>query len=323
MPAKSKAQQRYFGMVRAGKIKKPKGMSDEDVEKMASTKHKGLPDRVEEDYDNDDYEPAKNICPECEGGRFPPKEGEVCPRCKGAGEVYESMKDLIGGMTFSTFLIVEQEADTSTVRGYIRSLPIYQEMLKDQEVKGQALKLARSMVDEFGDGPVDSQTQDYIFDQFDELSQQTYKGRTQIGDWKGEEEYQRKQREEKDIESAIDKWEQTTGMSAETGEDLPKRRMHRGATHQAGKFAKARAEMRAFQDAPSPEQATRLATARTRAQAAGAPARGEKMTAAREIFNQDFGEKRPSEIINRMVNEVGMSKPHATTYYYKFKKAAR
>jgi transcription antitermination factor NusG len=48
MPAKSKAQQRYFGMVRAGKIKKPEGMTNKEVEKMASTKHKGLPDKVEE-----------------------------------------------------------------------------------------------------------------------------------------------------------------------------------------------------------------------------------------------------------------------------------
>jgi hypothetical protein len=33
----------YFGMVASGKIKKPKGMSKEEVDKMAKTKRKGLP----------------------------------------------------------------------------------------------------------------------------------------------------------------------------------------------------------------------------------------------------------------------------------------
>ncbi len=48
MPAKSKSQQRFFGMVRSGKIDKPEGMSDADVKKFAKTKHKGLPEAVPE-----------------------------------------------------------------------------------------------------------------------------------------------------------------------------------------------------------------------------------------------------------------------------------
>lgn len=43
MPATSKAQRRYFGMVHAGKKPRPEGMSKEAVEHMASTKEKGLP----------------------------------------------------------------------------------------------------------------------------------------------------------------------------------------------------------------------------------------------------------------------------------------
>jgi hypothetical protein len=61
MPAKSKAQQRFFGVVKsmqqgdtpkkgeAGKA--AKSMSKKEVEKYASTKHKGLPDKVKEDID--------------------------------------------------------------------------------------------------------------------------------------------------------------------------------------------------------------------------------------------------------------------------------
>lgn len=45
MPAVSKAQQRFFGMVHAGKIPKPKGMKKKDVKKFAKTKHKDLPEK--------------------------------------------------------------------------------------------------------------------------------------------------------------------------------------------------------------------------------------------------------------------------------------
>ena len=59
MPSKSKAQQRFFGMVDAykkgemknasSKIKKAaRGMSMDDVKDFAETKHKGLPEKVEE-----------------------------------------------------------------------------------------------------------------------------------------------------------------------------------------------------------------------------------------------------------------------------------
>lgn len=45
MPAKSKKQQEYFGMVESGKIPPPKGMNMEQVKEFASTKHAGLPER--------------------------------------------------------------------------------------------------------------------------------------------------------------------------------------------------------------------------------------------------------------------------------------
>jgi hypothetical protein len=42
-PAKSKKQQEYFGMVSAGKIPRPKGMNEKQVEEFASTSRKNLP----------------------------------------------------------------------------------------------------------------------------------------------------------------------------------------------------------------------------------------------------------------------------------------
>lgn len=248
--------------------------------------------------------------------------------CMNVQEGY-SLKDLVEGMTFSSFLIVEQMpgADTSTARGYMRSLPQYQEMMADQSVKPHALKLARQMVDEFGDGPIDSNAQDYILDRFDELSSQHYKG-TSMGDWKGEADFQRRRSEERDIESAVQKWEQTTGMDAETGADIPEKRRRisgarTGMDFEAGKKAQqAKADLAAFANAPAPEQADRLVAARSRVAAERTPRENSKMSQARAIFGEDFGTKKASEIINRFVNELGMSKAGATTYYYGLKKKA-
>ena len=85
MPSKSKAQQRFFGMVDAykkgemknasNKIKKAAdGMSMSDVKDFAETKHKGLPEKVEENIirltENDLHrlvmETVKNILKEHE-----------------------------------------------------------------------------------------------------------------------------------------------------------------------------------------------------------------------------------------------------------------
>lgn len=60
MPSKSKAQQRFMGMVRAtqkGQLKNPpkqikkvaKDMKKKDVKDFASTKHEGLPEKVGDD----------------------------------------------------------------------------------------------------------------------------------------------------------------------------------------------------------------------------------------------------------------------------------
>jgi hypothetical protein len=45
MPAKSKKQQEFFGMVVAGKAKMPKGMTMDQAKEFASTSRAGLPVR--------------------------------------------------------------------------------------------------------------------------------------------------------------------------------------------------------------------------------------------------------------------------------------
>ena len=73
MPAKSKAQQRFFGMVRAtqkGEMASPSSevaqaassMSKSDVKKFAKTKHKGLPNKVEESKENGKCKAGNYYC---------------------------------------------------------------------------------------------------------------------------------------------------------------------------------------------------------------------------------------------------------------------
>lgn len=46
MPAKSQAQQRFFGAIKGGEIPKPRGLSDKVVDEFAGTKRKGLPEHL-------------------------------------------------------------------------------------------------------------------------------------------------------------------------------------------------------------------------------------------------------------------------------------
>lgn len=45
MPAVSQRQQRFFGMVDAGKLPRPKGLNDAQVKEFAETPRNGLPYR--------------------------------------------------------------------------------------------------------------------------------------------------------------------------------------------------------------------------------------------------------------------------------------
>ena len=73
MPSVSKKQQRFFGIIRAIKKGVFKGkktpeiqraassISDKDSKKMASTKHKGLPEKVKEELNTDDKPFVKKL----------------------------------------------------------------------------------------------------------------------------------------------------------------------------------------------------------------------------------------------------------------------
>lgn len=235
-----------------------------------------------------------------------------------------SMKKMLEGISFSDFLVTEVtgETDENDVRGFIRSLPQYQELKQDDRTKSDAIKLARSFVDEFGGQRLSPEEKDYILDTFDDMSRETFKGRVNVGDWRGEEEYRRKRAEDRDIEGAVDKWEKTTGMDAETGEEKkPRKRRKSGARVGMSytgdkKAAKAKAD---FED----DKADRIGAAKAAAATAKAPKRGAMTSAAKQIFNAHYGIAKPSEVIKLMMSELGMSKPYATSYYYRLKKQVR
>lgn len=282
MPAKSIKQQQYFGMVKAGKIKKPKGMKMKDVDKFARTKHKGLPRQVKE----------------------------------------HSIKELIGGMTFSQFLMVEAAPgmDQATVHGFARSLPQYQDLIRGQETRKPALALLKQLKNDLGDGPIDQQAMGYIEDQFDQLDSEIHGTMgANIGDWRGEAEAEkRREREEREAQEA----DEAEAAARTEYQGRRKRSARTGMDYRPDvKQRQAAADFASFGDAGPDEQADRLAGAK--AQVGVPTARpGSKSTAMKAIFDEEFGTSKPSAIIRRMMDEVGVSKPHATTYYYKFKKRA-
>jgi len=115
MPAVSKAQQRFFGMVRAtqkGEMENPSSevtkaassMSKSDVKKFAKTKHKGLPNKVEEESNP----------------RIPRKEGQPA-NSKKHSDLYtdENPKGTIHGLGFKD--VATAKASVSKIRNSSRS----------------------------------------------------------------------------------------------------------------------------------------------------------------------------------------------------------
>jgi hypothetical protein len=92
MPAVSKKQQRFFGMVRAAQ--KGEGASSPEVAKVAasikkkdakdfaSTKHKGLPMKKEEFINEEDYDRMKDR--QMERGTFRPRSKPYVARSGGS-----------------------------------------------------------------------------------------------------------------------------------------------------------------------------------------------------------------------------------------------
>lgn len=69
--------------------------SEEDIEAL----------ELEEVDVDEEFEPATNICPDCEGGEHPPTIGK-CERCDGHGEVFEAKKE-----TKPDFADVDKDGD--------------------------------------------------------------------------------------------------------------------------------------------------------------------------------------------------------------------
>lgn len=104
MPAKSKAQQRLMGMAYGNpEMRKQIGISKKDAKKLASTKHKGLPERVTETMNFTEFcQSIDGVEPDFQ------IEGEV-PRCprgyvwnkKTKRCVPKTKKDDVGNMNSS------------------------------------------------------------------------------------------------------------------------------------------------------------------------------------------------------------------------------
>lgn len=229
------------------------------------------------------------------------------------------------GFTFKGFL-TEMDGGLD-VREYIRNLPLYQELIKNPQTKPDALKLARSFVDEFKQG-ADSNVQAYIADEFDDLYRSAAgKMGANVGDWEGERAYQARQQQEKDIESAARKWEQTTGMDAETGEDIPRDargRVRHGARSGMEfrpeiKAARAARDLRGYGD-QSAKVAQRAASAPAGERAyQGGESKAQRAAA---IVSEMIGTHRPADIKKRLRDELDMTAAGANTYYYKYKQQA-
>ncbi len=198
--------------------------------------------------------------------------------------------------TFKEFLA---EAQLTATQQFIKGLETYQTLKGEDHTRGAAIALARELSQAYGNAELTPAMQQDISDQFDAAMDDSYSGDTMTGMSKWDR--QDRSRAQDDAEAA---------EHMNTAAEAPKRqRMGRGATMQSARFDKAKAEMDTLKDTPAPERTDR-------------PSRGGKTQAAKAIFDEMFGENKPSVIIRRMMDEVGMSKPHATTYYYKFKKQA-
>lgn len=231
------------------------------------------------------------------------------------------------GLTFKNFFVSEQTG--VDVKEYIRNLPMYQEMLKDPQQKPAAIKLARSFVDEFGSTGANQQVQSYIASEFDALySEKAGSGGMNIGDWRGEEEYQRRRREEKDIASAANKWEKTTGMDAETGADV--KRDNRGRVkHGARTGMDFRPEIKASRIArelqghgDTRSEIQRRAGNRPAGEYAYQGGESKAQRAAAMVATGLQQGLAPREIKKQLRDELDMTAAGANTYYYKYKKHA-
>lgn len=120
-----------------------------------------------------------------------------------------SLKDLTNGMTFKYFLIAEQDADTVDSE---RS-PAYQHLTKFAQFNELPFKARRQLEKEATEvvngyeelsqeekDSVDGYLHDLVIDKMQSVVGQG----SMIGDWKGEEDYQKRQQFQSDLDAALD-----------------------------------------------------------------------------------------------------------------------
>ena len=168
MPAVSKAQQRFFGMVRAaqkGKMAAPSAevsqaassMSRTDVKKFAKTKHKGLPNKVkvkeayyggEEQRKKDERKAAyekqlKKMLPKRAfdqmGRELDPRSGKLKEESCGDGKYYchtdKKCKPIPEGSKVDKNGMLFKDEDLEEATSYFKSDPKYQKKLADDDKK--------------------------------------------------------------------------------------------------------------------------------------------------------------------------------------------
>lgn len=236
-------------------------------------------------------------------------------------------KATMEGITFTEFL-AEMDQD---VRSFIRSMPMYQELLKDQQFKPQAMTLARSLANEFANEQMTPDIRAYIEDEFDSLYGDTA-GRhgSNVGDWEGEKAYQQRMQQDKDIDSAMSKWERTTGMDAETGADVSQHDNRGRLKHGARSGMDFRPEIKQQRIAQELRgMGDERQVVQKRASQGLAPGNDaymggvSKSQMAKKIVSDGIqAGKRPAEIKAQLRSELDMTGPGANTYYYKYKKQA-
>lgn len=236
------------------------------------------------------------------------------------GRTKDTMENF--NLTFKEFL------SESDIHSFVRSLPMYQELLKDQQYKPQAMALAREFVNEFGNEPISPDVQAYVKDELDHLYSQTI-GRhgAMVGDWKGEEDYKNRTGLEKQWDAAADKWEREMGTDAVTGAESDKYDDRGRLKHGARSGMDFRPEIKSARIAR--ELKRHGDTRADVAQRAASQPKGDgayyggksKAQFAQEIVSAGLDSGKSSgEIRRELMSELDMTPNGAKTYFYKYKK---
>lgn len=146
-----------------------------------------------------------------------------------------TLKDLTRGMSFKYFLVAESDEqqpakERSASWKHLEKFPQFNELPfkvrreLEREVDSEGLIVDYEMLQPEEKESVDDHLQDMVIDA---MSKHFGTG-VNVGDWAATDHSQ----DDDDVASAMDKWETATGMDAETGADIPrKKRKERAPSH--------------------------------------------------------------------------------------------